>query len=570
VSFRRRGRRRTPRYESSSPENSLAPRGDVPLQADSELEAVAGRSITGAFWTGVSRVTGLVRVAMIAAVLGPTYLGNTYQATNLIPLLTYEFLTGSLLGGLIVPPLVRHIRRGDPHATARLACGLLGAATVAFSAIVVLVILIGPLLLQLLAIGVEDEAIAEEQRTVGWLLLALLMPQIVLYAVAGTGGAVMIAHGRFALPAAASAFENVGVVTTLASVAFFYGTGTDLVDVPTGELLLLGIGTTASVGLNAAVQFVGARRALGVRLVPIAGWRNPEVRAIARRVFQSLGYSALTALQFFMAILVANRVAGGVVAFMLAFNFLNVPLALGARPVANALLPRLSQLYDEGARLLFREELVRGASLVLFLTVPVAVAYVALAEPIARAASFGEMATPSAETLIAVSLAGLSLAVVPEAAFWLSTLASYAADDARSPLASMSVRAAVTLAGMGATFLLSDPTWVLTTVGLTLSAGAVAGSLHLGVRLKRNLPAGAARLVPSLLRTLAGSLVAAVVAYAVASLFARWASGGASDIAGVGLAVFIGAGLFLVMQRAWRSPELTLLVQGFRQLRLGA
>jgi putative peptidoglycan lipid II flippase len=507
---------------------------------------------------------------MIAAVLGPTYLANTYQATNLIPLLTYELLTGSLLVGLIAPPLVRRIQRGDAHATARLAGGLLGAAVVAFSALVVVIILLGPLVMRLLTVGVQEESIAEDQRTVGWFLLAMLMPQVVLYGVAGTGAAVMIAHGRFALPAAASAFENLGVVTTLACVAFFYGTGTDVADVPTGELVLLGIGTTASVGLHAAAQYIGARRALGVRLVPSAGWRNPEVRDVARRVVESLGYSGLTVLQFFMLILVANRVAGGVVAFMLAFSFLNVPLALGARPVAIALLPRLSQLYHDGARLLFREELVRGASLVFFLTVPVGVAYLVLAEPIARAASFGEMATPSAETLIAAALASLAIAVVGDAAFTLATQASYAAYDARSPLASMVLRSAVTLTGVGATFASNDPTFVLTTLGLAISAGSVMASLHLGVRLKRKLPDGQARLMPSLLRALAGSLVTAGVAYAVASIFARWESGGLSDMAGAGLAVLVGAGLFVVLQRAWRSPELTLLLRGFRQLRLGA
>ena len=537
--------------------------------AESELDAVAGRSITASFWTAVSRLTGLVRVAIIAAVLGPTYLANTYQATNLIPLVTYELLSGSLLVGLIVPPLVRHIQRGDARATARLAGGFLGAAVVAFSALVIVIILIGPLVMRLLAVGVQDEPIAEDQRTVGWFLLALLMPQVVLYGVAGTGAAVMFAHGRYALPAAASAFENLGVVFTLACVALVYGTGTDLGDVPTGELLLLGIGTTASAGLHAGAQYFGARRALGMRLVPSAGWRNPEVRNVARRVVHSLGYSALTVLQFFTAILVANRIAGGVVVFMLAFNFLNVPVGLGARPVALALLPRLSQLYHDGARLLFREELVRGAALVFFVTVPVAVVYAVLAQPIASAVSFGEIATPSAETLIAVSLASLAIAVVGESAFLLATQASYAAYDARSPLSSMVTRAAVTLIGMAATFVSSDPTFVLAMLGLAFSAGSVAGSLHLGALLKRKLPPGSERLRPSLLRAVVGSLVTAGVAYAVASVFARWERGGLSEVIVAGSAVLVGGAAFVVLQRAWRSPELTLLLRGFRQLRVG-
>src|SRR5438105_3998511 len=61
---------------------------------------IAGRSVSAATWTLVSRVTGFARVATIAAVLGPTYLANTYQATNLFPNVIYYLLTGTLIATL--------------------------------------------------------------------------------------------------------------------------------------------------------------------------------------------------------------------------------------------------------------------------------------------------------------------------------------------------------------------------------------------------------------------------------------------------------------------------------------
>ena len=42
--------------------------------------------------TAVSRATGVVRVVVVGAVLGPTYFGNTFQLTNSLPNLIY---TGS-------------------------------------------------------------------------------------------------------------------------------------------------------------------------------------------------------------------------------------------------------------------------------------------------------------------------------------------------------------------------------------------------------------------------------------------------------------------------------------------
>ena len=76
-----------------------------------------------ALWTLVSRSTGFVRAAIVAAVLGPTYFGNTYQATTQVPALIFEFLTGSLFASLLVPALVRALDGGGPAAVRRLAPG---------------------------------------------------------------------------------------------------------------------------------------------------------------------------------------------------------------------------------------------------------------------------------------------------------------------------------------------------------------------------------------------------------------------------------------------------------------
>ena len=184
---------------------------------------LAGNSLTVAGWTAVSRVTGFGRVAATAAVLGPTYLGNIYQATNVVPNYLYSALTGPLFAALLVPPLVRHIDARDRHAEEALVGAFLGIAVLAFTAVAVLVLAAGPLLLRLLTLGVDDPAAAAAQRKTGWLLLLMLLPQVVLYAIAFTAEAVMNAHGRFALAAAAPAVENSGSWQRLAAFAVLYG-----------------------------------------------------------------------------------------------------------------------------------------------------------------------------------------------------------------------------------------------------------------------------------------------------------------------------------------------------------
>src|SRR2546426_8615593 len=126
--------------------------------------AAARDSTTVATWTVVSRVTGLLRFAVIGAVLGPTFFGNTYQFTNSLPnLIYYGFLAGSLFSSLLVPALVGHIDAGDRRASERVAGGFLGATLLALALITPLAIGLGPQALRLASLGGGNGAAAGAQ-----------------------------------------------------------------------------------------------------------------------------------------------------------------------------------------------------------------------------------------------------------------------------------------------------------------------------------------------------------------------------------------------------------------------
>jgi putative peptidoglycan lipid II flippase len=528
---------------------------------------VAEKSLTVAAWTIISRISGLGRVAAIAAVLGPTYLGNTYQATNLVPNLVFELLTGSLLAGLIVPPILRHLAGGEVERARRVAGGFLGVTACVFAAAGVILALGAPLLLDVIAVGVDDPATAAAQEDAGWLLLALFAPQVALYGVAGVGAAVQNSRGRFALAAGAPAIENVVIIATLVVYAVVFGTDSSLESVGSGELLLLGLGTTLAVALHAGAQWLGAAHA-GIVLVPRAGWRDPEVREIARRGVSALGYSAMNAVRIFAAVIVANSVAGGVVAFGLALNLYYLPVAIGARPFATALLPRLARLFHAGALGRFRAELAEGVALVLFVTVPAAVFLGTLSGLVGDAFFFGDDQEAGA-TLVAAALIGLAPGIVGEASFVLSTQASYATDDARGPFRAMAVRTALSFACMTAAFALDSPAALLACLGAAFSLGNIIGAL----RLWRQLRSRVGRARPATVRIVARDLVASALMASVALLvgvaIATAFGGEAGEILALLAAAFAGGVVLLLAQRALQAPELGLLAAGFRQVGLG-
>ena len=529
-----------------------------PFNDGSELttpEGAVGDSLTVAIWTAVSRFSGVLRGIAIAAVLGATYFANTYQFTNSLPnLVFYGLLAGSMFSSLLIPALVHHIDAGDRQAAARTAGGLLGVAVIGMLALVPIAAIATPWLLRLGSAGATNAAAAQSQVHDGAILVLLLLPQVPLYAVVGTATAVMNAHRRFALAAAAPALENLGTIAVLGVVAVLYSRTVIGHDAPSSLLLLLGAGTTGAVLLHASVQWWGARR-VGVFLVPNAGWRDPEVRATIRRALPAAAQAALAALQVGALLLVADRVAGGVVALQLGINFYSLPIAIGATPVALALMPRLSRLTAPDQASMFRDTYVRGLAFASFLVVPAATAYAVIALPLAGAIGFGAFAAGGGRKLIAAALLGLALAVIGETLFAVTSYAYYARKNTSYPLRGMIIQAVVCAAGIAAVAHLRGPA-LLTGLGLAYSAGTIGAAGYLVHHLRRGLPRGGEPALRPLLRTLVCSAVMAVPVWAAAHFVASPIRSGAGHAAAVAVICVAGAGIYFTAQAAMQAPQM--------------
>jgi putative peptidoglycan lipid II flippase len=525
--------------------------------------SLARNSVSVASWTALSRLSGFVRIAVVAAVLGPTYLGNIFQATSSLPMLGYAALTGSLFSSLLVPGLVRRIDAADPEAVRRLAGNFLATALTGFGVAAVLLLVAERWVLRLLEVGVSDPQVAAAQERIGLVLLAMFVPQLVLYAVVGTSEAVMNAHGEFAWPNAAPIAENAGIVVTMLVTALVFGTGTALAAPGTAALLVLGLGTTGSVVLHAGLQWWGARR-VGVVLLPRIRHRDPEIAHILRRAGPTLGYSTLDVLLPFAGLVVANRVAGGVLAFQFAFLLCGLPMALAARPVGVALLPRLSRRFQAADSQGFRDELVRGVSLVAFVAVPAALALVLLAGPIARSVSFGAMASPHGQELLTVAIGSLGFAVVGGVAMTVGLYALYARGDARTPFAAALLRTVVVLLGIVVGLRVPPGVWPLLTIGITISAAELLGGAWMAARLRRALPVGGERLLRPVLRAVAiAALTIAPAALLGRTLPGHLPSEGNGQVTMLAITL-VALALYVFASRLVGSAELAVLTQGLR------
>jgi putative peptidoglycan lipid II flippase len=516
----------------------------------------------------MSRITGFGRVAVTAAVLGPTYFGNLFQFSSALPMLIYGLLSGSLISAMLVPPLVRCLDTKDKAGARQLANGFLGTLLAIFLCVAVLSILGASLLLQVMTAAVQDAEVRREQLRLGWPLLALMLPQLLLCGTSGVCAAVQQANERFSLAAAAPAAENLAAISVLAVFALLHGTGVEIQNVSDDHVLLLGLGMTAAVALCTALQWWGASR-VGFRLLPSAGWRQPDIRRMFRTGASSLGYTGLSVTTFFGMLTIAGGVPGGVAAFQIAASLSYMPVALTAGALSAVQLPQLSRCFHEGSLHAFAETYRSSVRLVLFALLPVVLLMVAIPETLAGAMAFGEMAAQAGVTLIAACIAGRALGILGEAILVVGTSASYARRDVGSPLRAMALLMGISLAGMIVAHGTSNPVTLMWVLGATVTVAASAAALYLHWCQLRKLPAGTARD----LQTIGVNLLAAVVASGSAWLIVHHAAG-APDTAWERLLLAVVATLatavtYLLLQIIHGSEEMALLLPLPARLRHG-
>jgi putative peptidoglycan lipid II flippase len=511
--------------------------------APSVARSAAGMGAAAA----VSRVLGGVRMVVVAAVLGTTYLGNTFQAANSVSNVLFELLAAGALSAVLVPTFVDLFGRGEQHRAEQVAGGVLGIALVGLGAVAVLGVVFAPALARVLTAGVDDAAIAADQRELATFLLRFFVPQVVLYAIGAVTTAVLNARGVLALTAAAPIGNTVVIVAAMAAFAAVAGPDPGL-DLDTTERMVLALGGTlgvaAFVGLPAiALRASGFRLRLGVRRAS----RDPDVRRLLRlsgwAAVQHAGAGVLLA----AALVVGGGIAGGVVAYQLAMVVFLAPYGILSQPIHTAVLPGLAADAASGDRASFGLSLRWALAAMGAVTLPVSAALVALAGPIMRVLALGEAAEGDGPALLAAATVGLGLGVLPYGAFLLLARASYALGDSRTPAIAALVTAvagAAVMAGAGAI----DGTARLAWIGIGHTAAFAASAVWLGARLRGEVgPLGAARLVRP-------AVVAAAAGAAAWGVIEAWdPAGRPATVLALALVGLAGGALYIAGLRAARG-----------------
>ncbi len=445
--------------------------------------------------TAVSRLVGFVRVLVVAAVLGTTYLGNAFQAANSVSNILFELLAAGALSAVLVPAFVALLDDGDDAGAQDVAGGVLGMAIMVLGAVSLVGIVAAPVLARVLTVGVPA-ASADEQRELVTYLLRFFVPQVMLYAAGTIATAILYAKRRFAVTAAAPIGNTLVMVACL--IAFRAAAGPQPgFDLSTGQRTLLVVAGTGGV-----VAFVGslllATHHAGFRLWPRWPGGDQRVMAVLRHSGWGVVLHTGGGLLLAGAVIAGAGVEGGVVAYQVAWVFFLAPYGILAQPIHTAILPELVAEAREPDLERFRASVRWSMERMALLVLPVTAGLMAVALPAMRVVSFGEVSAQG-PGLLAAALAALALGLLPYGAFLLLARAYYALGDSRTPGLASLVVAAVGVAIMAIGSIVSDGSARIGMLGLGHSAAYLLGAVVLSRGLARRTggavhPRGLARM----------------------------------------------------------------------------
>ncbi|MDJ0341491.1 murein biosynthesis integral membrane protein MurJ [Streptomyces sp. H10-C2] len=510
------------------------PRGGAPADTAGSLKRSGSVMALGSL---ASRATGFVRSGIITAALGTTLLGDAFSVANTVPNILYIMLIGGALNSVFVPQLVRAAKEhsdGGAAYTDRLLTVCLAALLVITAAAA----LAAPWLVS--AYG-PDFTSAQRDLTIA--LARYCLPQILFYGVFTLLGQILTARDRFGAMMWSPVLNNVVVIAVFGLYLAVAHDTTAAGSMSDGDALLIGLGSTAGIAVQ-ALALIPALRGAGFRWRPRFDWRGSGLMQPLR----AAGWTLLLVFVNQIAYWVVTRLAtsagvhavaegsaagAGYAAYSNAYLLWVVPQGIITVSLVTALLPRMSRAAAEGDHARIGADLTYGLRGSAAAIVPAVLAFLALG-PQLTGVVFQHGRTSDADAqAIAWILMAFALGLPAFAGQYLLARGFYALGDTRTPFFLNVVIAAVN-AGLAVTsYALLPARWAVAGMAGGYAIACCAGLTCTTWVLRRRLT-WRPMVLGTHLRLAAAGLPGALAAYGIAYGCGRlFGTGLAGDLSGL-------------------------------------
>ncbi len=462
-----------------------------------------------------SRVLGLVRDQVFAALFGAGLQYDAFLTAFRIPNLLRDLFAEGALSAAFVTTFTQVQQTKGEHEAFRLSNRVATALMILLSLICIVGWIFAPSIVYLLAPGFYDVP-GKADLTIH--LTRIMMPFLLLIALAAKAMGILNARNNFAVPAVAPVFFNLGSVIGGLFLGLTLGPFLGL-----SAIEGMAFGTLVGGFLQFAVQWPSLRRA-GFRYRPMLSFTDPGVRQIMKLMGPAIIGTAAVQINVFVntnfasAIIdpATGAVLNGPVSWLsYAFRFMQFPIGVFGVAIATATLPPLSRSTRNPDYVEFRRTLAHSLALVFLLCIPSALGLAVLGRPIValvfehgKFTSFDTVQTANALTAYSIGLAGYAAVKVLSPAF-------YALNDARTPML-------ISLGSIAVNYAMNS--WLvgpLGHVGLAFSTSTVAlvNFLLLALFMRRRVQRLEGRhLGKTVLRIVGASIPMAITAWLIAEL----------------------------------------------------
>jgi putative peptidoglycan lipid II flippase len=513
------------------------------VKAESERARIARAAGLVSGLTLVSRLLGLVREMVFAALIGAGFYSDAFRMAFRIPNLLRDLFAEGALSAAFIPTYARALAQGGPEEAHRLANRVFGVLAVLLGGLVLLGIVFADPIVAVLAPGFEKVP-GKSELTV--LLTRVMMPFLPLVSFAAVAMGMLNAEERFGVPALSPALFNVVTVS--------WGVGLWAFGLPIHQVVLgWSIGTLTG-GLAQFLVQVPSLRRRGWRFRPRWAPRDPGLRQVARLMAPATVGLAAVQVNIFVNSIFASEQRSAVSWLDYAFRLLYLPIGLfgvAIGTIATAGLARRAAADDmEGLRTTLRQSL----SMLAYLTIPASLGLMVLRVPVIRLlyergkfTAADTEGTATALFLYAFGLVGYTGVKVIAPAF-------YALHRPRVPLLASAVAVVTNLAVVVPFF----PSIGFRAIAIGTALGSLLNAAVLGVTFEWRFSGLRA---PGFLEKVLRMAVAAVVMAGVAGLLAHaieqaLGTRGALPRLAAGLGpVVVGALLYVALTRLLGVPE---------------
>jgi putative peptidoglycan lipid II flippase len=319
---------------------------------DRESRSVLSSSAVMAAGTVLSRGSGFVRGALLAAALGTYLHADLFNIANTIPNMLYILLAGGVFNAVLVPQIVRAMKN-DPDGGEAYTNRIITLGALFLGLVTVVMVVAAPLIMQIFLSERFDEPDLAEQRQSAIDFARFTLPQVFFYGMFVLLGQVLNARGRFGPMMWAPIANNVISIGVLVTYLFVFGPAgkQDTSAYTTEEELLLGLGATLGIVVQLLVLVPYLKKA-GFTYRPRFDFRGTGLGHTLRLGIWTVGFVIVNQVAYTVVVNLASGGAAqgvggedpgtGYTIYSQSFLLVMVPHAVITVSLATAILPRLS------------------------------------------------------------------------------------------------------------------------------------------------------------------------------------------------------------------------------------